>query len=556
MNVLLIPSAVLISHDMRRKFGEIPTGLFPLGNVTMLARIYEKYKHDVDDMYVVVHKNKDMIKEYLRLKKIPIKVLELDRIKDLGYTITYGLKEIKKEYPNIQNIYINFADSIINDSLPVKENNVIYYDTDISDEKWTFFKLENNRITNILDKDEITDEIDFKDIYQCDFNKIFVGVFKLDNIDDFIECFYKGKASLRPTIDSFYRAIYFYTRKHPTTFIKANKWFDVGHCDNYIKAKTSVDARSFNTIRIDESRGILKKTSINKEKLINEIRWYLKMPGNLQYLLPRIYDYSLDFDVPYVSMEYYGYRTLHEVLLYGNISREKWKNIFTRLLFAIQDMEKYKMAENLPDLKKSLESMYIDKTLARLNKIKNQNNFRGFFYNPIKINNKIYKPLDEYIKVLPELIHKLLIDSFNENFNIIHGDLCFANILIEDVYSFIRLIDPRGKFGKYDIYGDSRYELAKLLHTLEGNYDFIIEDMFDIKVENNIIEYNPKKVNDEVIEEFYDVFGDKLKNINAIRLIEATLFLSMIPLHNDQLRRQYAMLSTGIILLDSVINQM
>ncbi len=27
--------------------------------------------------------------------------------------------------------------------------------------------------------------------------------------------------------------------------------------------------------------------------------------------------------------------------------------------------------------------------------------------------------------------------------------------------SFIKVIDPRGKFGTYDIYGDFRYELAK-----------------------------------------------------------------------------------------------
>lgn len=556
MDALLIPSAVLISHDMRKKFGEIPTGLFPLGNITMLERIYEKYKNNVKHMFVIVYKNKDMVKEYLQLKKIPIDILELDQLKDLGYTINFGLQQVKIKYPEIQNVYINFADSVISNSLPVEDSNVIYYDTNISDEKWTFFHLKNDKIDKILDKDELTDEMTLEDIRKRNFDKIFVGVFKIGNIDQFIKCFDGDKVLSNANADSFYRALYSYVLSNSMEFIKADKWFDVGHSDNYIKAKTSVDARAFNTIQIDKSRGVLKKTSENKEKLINEIKWYLKIPGNLQYLLPRIYDYSLDFNSPYVSMEYYGYRTLHEVLLYGNISKDKWKDIFERLLFAIQDMENYKIVGINLDLKESLESMYIDKTILRLNKIKEQNNFKTFFDNPIIINDKTYKSLNEYIKILPNLIYEVLINPFKGCFNIIHGDLCFANILIEDVYSFIRLIDPRGKFGRYDIYGDSRYELAKLLHTLEGNYDFIIEDMFDIDVDNNIIRYSPKRASYEVIKTFYDVFKNKLENINEIRLIEATLFLSMIPLHSDHLRRQYAMLATGIMLLDSVIDEL
>lgn len=41
-------------------------------------------------------------------------------------------------------------------------------------------------------------------------------------------------------------------------------------------------------------------------------------------------------------------------------------------------------------------------------------------------------------------------------------------------------MNPRGKFGKYDIYGDPRYELAKLFHSVDGKYDFIIKDLFNI----------------------------------------------------------------------------
>ncbi len=157
------------------------------------------------------------------------------------------------------------------------------------------------------------------------------------------------------------------------------------------------------------------------------------------------------------------------------------------------------------------------------------------------------------MELLPQLVEDLLIKTFEGQFNIIHGDLCLANILIEDTYGFIRIIDPRGRFGVFDIYGDGRYELAKLLHSLEGKYDFIIEDMFDINVNSNIIEYHSHKFINNIIDVFFDVFHEIMGNIRAVRLIEATLFLSMIPLHSDFKLRQFAMLATGIQLLEQVI---
>jgi len=93
------------------------------------------------------------------------------------------------------------------------------------------------------------------------------------------------------------------------------------------------------------------------------------------------------------------------------------------------------------------------------------------------------------------------------------------------------------------------------MHTLEGKYDFIIEDMFDIDVIGNTIEYHVHKQIDNITNVFLDVFRESIDNIQAVRLIEATLFLSMIPLHNDYKQRQFAMLATGVMLLEQVIRE-
>ena len=549
MKALLIPSALLVPPDMRNKFGELPTALFPLGNKTMIERLYDKYKDIVDVIYIVVKRKQLLINDYINSKKLPIRIIELDELRDLGYTIQYGMEFILGQEPLIDYIYVNFADFLLDEHVPINNHNFFYYASGMSTDEWTYFKDNNGIITDILDKCPLSENHQISN-----FSGIFVGLFGFTNPYYFLELL-KQYSNVHSEMDTFYQAIFTYSQKYPFTILHSQNWFDVGHSDNYSKATTSVAARSFNSIEIDEQRGILKKRSENKEKLVNEIRWYLRIPNKLQYLLPRVYDYSLDLTDPYVSMEYYGYHTLHESLVFGDLPLVKWQAIFQKLLFAINDMRQFIVTGERNQFETALRDIYLQKTFDRLDMMRNEPDFHSFFENTITINGKEYCSLNEYIKMLPELIEKLVVNTFTGQFNIIHGDLCFANILIEDTYDFIRVIDPRGKFGTFDIYGDARYELAKLMHTLEGKYDFIIEDMFDIDVIGNTIEYHVHKQIDNITNVFLDVFRESIDNIQAVRLIEATLFLSMIPLHNDYKQRQFAMLATGVMLLEQVIRE-
>lgn len=549
MKALLIPSALLVPSDMRNKFGELPTALFPLGNKTMIERLYDKYKDIVDVIYIVVKRKQLLINDYINSKKLPIRIIELDVLRDLGYTIQYGMEFILGQEPLIDYIYVNFADFLLDEHVPINNHNFFYYASGMSTDEWTYFKDNNGIITDILDKCPLSENHQISN-----FSGIFVGLFGFTNPHYFLELL-KQYSNVHSDMDTFYQAIFTYSQEYPFTILHSQNWFDVGHSDNYSKATTSVAARSFNSIEIDEQRGILKKRSENKEKLVNEIRWYLRIPNKLQYLLPRVYDYSLDLTDPYVSMEYYGYHTLHESLVFGDLPLVKWQAIFQKLLFAINDMGKFTVTGERIQFEAALRDIYLQKTFDCLDMMRNEPDFHSFFENTITINGKEYRSLNEYLKMLPQLIEKLVVYTFTGQFNIIHGDLCFANILIEDTYDFIRVIDPRGKFGTFDIYGDARYELAKLMHTLEGKYDFIIEDMFDIDVIGNTIEYHVHKQIDNITNVFLDVFRESIDNIQAVRLIEATLFLSMIPLHSDYKQRQFAMLATGVMLLEQVIRE-
>ena len=77
---------------------------------------------------------------------------------------------------------------------------------------------------------------------------------------------------------------------------------------------------------------------------------------------------------------------------------------------------------------------------------------------------------------------KILKNYLNNKISFIHGDFCFSNILFKNIgeKTSVKLIDPRGSFGKFLNMGDMYYDLAKLRHSLNGAYEYIIYDKFKI----------------------------------------------------------------------------
>ena len=358
---------------------------------------------------------------------------------------------------------------------------------------------------------------------------------------------------MKTSISTFYLALQLYSKKNYLTAIKTSKWFDIGHADKYYNSRLEVKAREFNHIMIDRNRGILTKFSDNKNKFIGEIQWYLKLPSDIEYIRPRIFSYSLDYNSPYVNMEYYAYHTVHELFLNADLNEHQWKQIFDRIRFICKDMQKYTVKDE--KILSSLEEMYLNKTIHRLEDLKKERMFDIYFQKNIYVNNTKYISLNKVIDVLKKIIPEMLYDV--KEFSIIHGDMCFANMMIDNNFTFIKLIDPRGKFGLFDIYGDFRYELAKLFHSVDGKYDYIIKDLFELNYKDNVIQYTIQENYRafDLFEILKNTFKDEIgTDLAKIELIEALLFLSMIPLHKESYEHQLVMLGTGLDILNRVID--
>ena len=101
--------------------------------------------------------------------------------------------------------------------------------------------------------------------------------------------------------------------------------------------------------------------------------------------------------------------------------------------------------------------------------------------------------------------------------------------------------------------------LKKNLELLDGKYDFIIKDLFKINYKSEENEVNYSIINRvrtfDLYQTFLEVFKEAIGNdLKKIELIEALLFLTMIPLHNESFEHQLVMLGTGLEILNRVIN--
>ena len=534
---IIIPSAVFVPKELWT-LGKLPGIIYPINQRIVFDYLYEQYNSFPID--IICHEKVGEVQHQLaRYIKHGVRIKVLDSLGDLGHTVHFALRDVSGP------IIINFADTIVMDDIAVLVGTDAFYcHEDYMSETWTYFDEENGRIVNIYDKESL--DSDKK-------KKLFVGVFSITDSEYFRKCLEKAFGNKGILMSTFYFALRLYSERYPMKAVTTENWFDIGHQDKYYDSRLEVRAREFNHISVDKNRGILRKSSDDKDKFIGEIKWYLKLPKDIEYVSPRIFDYSTAYNDPYVSMEYYSYHTLHELFLYGDLERQQWIDIFNRIRFVCDDFNRYIVRDE--KILSSLEEMYLTKTMQRLDRLRKNKRFSRFFAENIMVNGKKYLCLNQVIGLLKKIIPSELYGI--ECFTIIHGDLCFSNIMVDNNLSFIKVIDPRGKFGACDLYGDPRYELAKLFHSVDGKYDYIIKDLFNVKFDSDsmsmVYSINEKKNSFDLYKVFVETFREEIGgNLKKIELIESLLFLSMIPLHNESYEQQLVMLCTGLEILNRV----
>lgn len=245
---------------------------------------------------------------------------------------------------------------------------------------------------------------------------------------------------------------------------------EFGTLEEYEKLKKE-KCRPFNRITVKD--GILTKEPVDAQgrKLsVRERAWYEKANEKGIEILPKIYDTNP------LKMEYIVGRNIYDCRL----PYAQKKDVLEKL---VSSLKKLHDSETRSADVFSVKEAYFNKTFKRIAKIQDLVPFardREIVVNKRKCRNVFY-----HKRELEQAVDKLALSC--GAFAFIHGDCTFSNMMLRENGEPV-LIDPRGYFGYTELFGDVRYDWAKMYYSIVGNYDrFNLKD-FTLEIRESAVE--------------------------------------------------------------------
>lgn len=321
----------------------------------------------------------------------------------------------------------------------------------------------------------------------------------------------------------------------------------IGNFLNFITG--GFDARFFNALLGDTHT--VTKRSTKKEKIKAEYEFYYLLPDNMKMWFVMPYDYREDEQGASYTMERFHMTDIAIRFVHGAVSTDELSDILDKLFYFINLRER--KAVDAKTMKAVADELYIKKPENRMADLKKLPEY-AYFDTMIRMGSD-YDSIDDVIKTYEDLYEKVnkLYPVKEHQLVIGHGDLCFSNILYSREASLLKLIDPKGALTKEELYTDPYYDLAKLSHSICGSYDFFNTGLYQITIERDM---KLKLSIDTDAQGYIEVFKTYLEkngfSYTKVRLLEAGLFLSMLPYHMDQPGKVFGFLLNAIRILEEV----
>lgn len=307
--------------------------------------------------------------------------------------------------------------------------------------------------------------------------------------------------------------------------------------------KPKIYTRYFNSL-VDLGNEF-EKTSTKKSKLREEYDFISNVPIVLKPFYPKVHSFKEDADrASYIIQKIDAIDSSYLMILPDHESSNKIENLLN-LIEGYLKLTPHKMISPA-QYEACITRDIIKKNQERVGELRKLREWIDL--NEIS-RHYGYKDLGDYLEQLNTAILKRFAQ---ENFSTVyfsHGDLCFSNILIfeEKLY----LIDPKGADCFDSNFRPIHYELSKLSQSLLGNYDLVNHELFDIQ-ENKLIFHHENELSDKVTNRFESLVNSFQTDIGLIRLIEASLFLSLIPFHKDSVKKMKGFLINSINIFQGI----
>ena len=359
-----------------------------------------------------------------------------------------------------------------------------------------------------------------------------------------------ARACREPTIVG---ALQHYTDHRPLSLCTANSWLDFGPLPLYLRSRKDVLVkRVFN--ELDYEDDLLIKHSSDTAKMQAEAHWFEHLPAPLRLHVPRYHGRTERDGRAGYGIEYLYAPLVSDLAVFATLPRAAWGQILQAAFDLLAKFQRVRPPDDAPEsapdfADRFFRGIVVDKTRTRLRDWCAQSGIAPDAR--ITLNGVAHPPLAD----LAEQLIAGLPPTTPDQIRFWHGDFYFGNMFYDDTARRILCIDPRGQLapGQPCLWGDLRYDLAKLAHSIAGQYDRIL-------LGRSTLEISAADPLDWTFAVEAPLPSDSLEPMlfahartcgvapGELLALTALLFLSMLPLHGEDPARQKHLLAMALIL--------
>lgn len=517
--MILITSAAYVDPEFQAEFGKLPPAFLPVGNKRLFRLQAQSIKATFPDeeIWLTVPESYEIsIQDGRTLNDLGINLLSVPDGLNLADSLLFSLNVVGVHNTIVRVLH---GDTYLPD-IPLGDNVLALASTQ------DYYNWE-------VESSTASDEL------------VWCGYFSFYNSQELIK-------NLTICRGDFVSAVRGYSAKHVTTKKVIETWHDLGHINTFYKTRANITTqRSFNELKISSTH--VYKSGTPHHKIAAEGKWFDELPVRLKGFVPQLMERGCKDDKPYYVTEFLYLAPLNELFVNGNNPLYFWGKIFRHLRTWLLACTESFPQEHLAAVNAGRQDLIARKTVSRLTS----------FCETMSLDMDVNVVLNG--KTLPSIndVMTRCISLASEGKvlpGILHGDLCFSNILYDSRADMVKLLDPRAiDFNnQFTLFGDVAYDIAKINHSIIGLYDYIIAGAFSLS-KNDELDFS------------FEIFVDarigklQLSYLQENLLPSATprdympltilLFLSMLPLHSDNKLRQLALFVNAFRLYDEYIHE-
>ncbi len=326
-----------------------------------------------------------------------------------------------------------------------------------------------------------------------------------------------------------------------------NNILDISKYDDLIQFfQNRRNVRFFNEINAQKYH--YEKKSREKIKIKLEYMFHKFIPEELKHYFVAPSKYISQESYSSYCVEKYNLLDVSIQWLFGDWNKATFQKFLENISYFYVTKSTEMIIE---DEGRDFKSLYVSKVKSRIETLKRS---PSYFKIEKVLSLTNWKNIDNVMAFYLRCLEKVKVNKKLLVFS--HGDPCFSNILYDKRTDILKFIDPKGAETESESKLHYSYDIAKLSHSILGDYDFINNGLFKVEIMEDLFPKLMIEDSNRERQELKQLFISYLSRLDIdyedLRVLESSLFLSMLPLHLDDDRKVLGLLLNGLKILDKI----